>query len=54
MYPPTLSGLAACYAAAVPFFRKQVVSDVVCTGLMFSVPAVIAMMKPQTAKAAAE
>lgn len=51
MYPPTLNGLAACYAAAVPFFRKQVVSDLLFTVLMFSVPAVIALVRPQTAKA---
>ena len=51
MYPYTLNGLAVCYAAAVPFFRKQVVSDVLFTALMFSVPVVIALLKPQTAKA---
>jgi hypothetical protein len=51
MYPLTLNGLAACYAAAVPFFRKQVVSDVLFTVVMFSVPALIALMKPQPAKA---
>ena len=51
MYPMTLNGLAACYAAALPFFRKQVVSDLVFTALMFSVPAVIALVRPQTAKA---
>ncbi|MGZ4821245.1 MAG: DUF6580 family putative transport protein [Terriglobales bacterium] len=51
MYPPTLDGLAACYAAAVPFFRKQVVSDLLFTVLMFSVPAVIALVRPQPAKA---
>jgi biotin transporter BioY len=51
MYPYTLNGLAACYAAAVPFFRKQAVSDVVFTVAMFSVPALIELMKPQAAKA---
>jgi hypothetical protein len=58
MYPHNLSGLFACYAAAVPFFRGQppfyagqFLSDMVFTALMFSVPALIALVKPQTAKA---
>jgi hypothetical protein len=51
MYPPTLNGLSACYTAALPFFRKQVVSDLVFAALMFSVPAVIELFRPQTAKA---
>jgi hypothetical protein len=51
MYPPTLSGLAACYAAGVPFFRNEVVSDLLFSAVMFSVPAIIALVKPATAKA---
>jgi len=27
MYPPTLAGLAQCYAAALPFFRNTITSD---------------------------
>jgi hypothetical protein len=51
MYPHTVSGLAACYAAAVPFFRNEVVSDLLFSAIMFSVPAIIHLVKPQTAKA---
>jgi hypothetical protein len=46
MYPHTFSGLLACYAAAVPFFRNQVVSDLLFTTVMFSIPAVIELLKP--------
>ena len=36
MYPKTLSGLAACYVAAIPFFRNSVVSELLCSVLLFS------------------
>jgi hypothetical protein len=35
MYPPTLSGLAQCYAAALPFLDKTVLGDLVWTGVLF-------------------
>jgi hypothetical protein len=38
MYPKTLSGLMACYAAGVPFFRKAVEGDLLFTALMFAAP----------------
>jgi hypothetical protein len=40
MYPKTLSGLVACYAAAVPFFRGTIAGDLVFTAVLFSVPVV--------------
>jgi hypothetical protein len=43
--------LAACYAAALPFFQKQAVSEVVFTAVMFTVPAVIELVRPQAVKA---
>jgi hypothetical protein len=46
MYPHNLTGLFACYAAAVPFFRNQVVSDLLFTTVMFSIPAVIELLRP--------
>ncbi len=46
MYPKTFNGLMLCYAAALPFFRNELVSDVLFTAVFFSVPAVIAAMKP--------
>ena len=36
MYPKTLSGLAACYVAAIPFFRNSVVAELLCSILLFS------------------
>ncbi len=36
MYPKTLSGLAACYVAAIPFFRNSVVAELLCSVLLFS------------------
>jgi len=35
-YPPTLSGLIACYIAAIPFFGRSVLSTLIFTGLLFS------------------
>ena len=37
MYPKTLDGLAACYVAALPFFRNALVGDLVCTAVIFGV-----------------
>ncbi len=41
MYPMTLSGLAACYAAAVPFFRNSVVGDLTFTAAFFGIGALV-------------
>lgn len=35
MYPKTIEGLAACYLAAVPFFRNTVIGDLLSTGILF-------------------
>jgi len=35
MYPQTASGLATCYAAAIPFFGWTVASDLLYTGVIF-------------------
>ncbi len=48
MYPKTLSGLLACYAAAVPFFRP--VSDLLFTALFFAIPALVAHRHREFAK----
>jgi len=34
LYPHTLSGLAACYAAGIPFYRNQLLGDLFYTLLM--------------------
>jgi hypothetical protein len=41
MYPHTLSGLWACYAAAVPFYRNDLLSTAIVAGLAFGVPAMV-------------
>jgi len=38
MYPHTLSGLMACYTAALPFYRNDLVSTAIVAGLAFGVP----------------
>lgn len=35
MYPKTLSGLLACYTAALPFFRNSVAAELISSGLLF-------------------
>lgn len=41
IYPKTMEGLLACYAAAVPFFRHAVEGDLVFTLAMFATPVVL-------------
>jgi hypothetical protein len=38
MYPKTFSGLMACYAAGLPFFRRALEGDLVFTCAMFAIP----------------
>jgi hypothetical protein len=38
MYPATLQGLSDCYIAAVPFFRRALVPDMVFTAVFFGLP----------------
>jgi hypothetical protein len=40
-YPKTAEGLMACYAAAVPFFDKTIIADLVGTGVLFGVDALV-------------
>jgi hypothetical protein len=42
MYPRTLSGLTACYAAAIPFYRNDVVSTAITAGALFGLPVLAA------------
>ena len=41
LYPETLAGLGACYAAGVPFFRNALLGDAVFVGLMFGTLALV-------------
>ena len=54
MYPRTLAGLETCYAAAVPFYRNDLLSTALVAGLAFGVPALVRRLKgvePQVALA---
>jgi hypothetical protein len=35
LYPGTLAGLAACFAAAIPFYQNQALGDVFYTVAIF-------------------
>lgn len=38
IYPHSLAGLGACYAAALPFYRNDVLSTTLVTGVAFGLP----------------
>ena len=38
MYPHTMSGLVACYVAALPFYRNDLISTGIVTGALFGLP----------------
>lgn len=44
MYPRTMTGLIACYEAAIPFFRATAVSDMFFSLVMFGIPALAQVM----------
>ena len=44
MYPKTLAGLMTCYAAGIPFFRREVAGDLLFTAVMFGLPALAALV----------
>ena len=54
-YPKTFAGLAACYTAAIPFFRRGVEGDLLFTLAMFGLPALASVLagKDETSHAAA-
>jgi len=41
MYPRTISGLLACYAAGIPFFRRGIEGDLLFTCVMFGIPVLL-------------
>lgn len=45
-YPHTLSGLAACYAAAIPFYRNDLISTAIVAGAVFGIPVLVRRMNP--------
>jgi hypothetical protein len=45
MYPHTLAGLTACYVAAIPFYRNDLISAAIVCGFAFGVPALVRRMQ---------
>ncbi|MBN1852765.1 MAG: hypothetical protein JW829_08570 [Pirellulales bacterium] len=45
-YAPSLEGLLACYAMAIPFFRMMLAGDIVYLGVLFGAYAVAARFAP--------
>jgi len=41
MYPKTLAGLATAYVAAIPFFRNQILADLVFSAALFGIGALV-------------
>jgi hypothetical protein len=44
MYPLTPGGLGACYVAALPFYRNDLLSTAIVAGLAFGVPVLVRRM----------
>jgi hypothetical protein len=42
LYPHTLAGLEACYIAAIPFYRNDLVSTAITAGALFGLPVLAA------------
>jgi hypothetical protein len=41
MYPRTLGGLGACFVAALPFYRNDLISTAIVAGVAFGVPVLV-------------
>ena len=52
MYPKTLGGLGACFAAAMPFYRNDLLSTTIVCGLAFGVPVLVRRMSAAQVQAA--
>jgi len=48
MYDKSFAGLLQCYTMAIPFFRGTLVSDLVFTPVLFSIPFALALVKRQS------
>jgi hypothetical protein len=52
MYPHSLAGLDACFVAALPFYRNDLISTALVAGVAFGVPALVRRFNAQPAVAA--
>lgn len=53
MYPHTLKGLMACYAAGIPFYRNDLLSATILLAVAFGAPALVRRMQTQRMETAA-
>jgi hypothetical protein len=51
-YPRTLGGLGACYLAALPFYRNDLISTAIVVGVAFGVPVFVRHMSAARAREA--
>jgi hypothetical protein len=54
MYSHTLSGLIACYAAGIPFYRNDLVSTTLVAALAFGLPVLVRKARLQHEAGAVE
>jgi len=54
MYPHTLGGLWACYVAAVPFYRNDVISTALVCAAAFGLPVLVRRMSSEPVAVAAK
>lgn len=52
MYPRTLAGLEACYAAAIPFYRNDLLSTAIVAGAAFGIPVLVRRLNKAEAQPA--
>ena len=52
MYPHTLGGLGACYLAALPFYRNDLISTAIIVGVAFGAPVLVRRMSAARAQEA--
>ncbi|MFV2066645.1 MAG: DUF6580 family putative transport protein [Pirellulales bacterium] len=50
MYPKSVSGLIACYVAAIPFFRNMLAGDVFYVGVVFGCAYLATLPSPMRAR----
>jgi len=50
MYPMTLAGLTTTYVAAIPFFRNQMLADLLLAGVLFGVGALVERRESKAAQ----
>ncbi len=44
LYPHTSGGLLACYVAAIPFYRNDLISTAIVAGMAFGIPVLVRRM----------